>query len=187
MIKTLQVGEMQVELPIVPLPGTGISIILFDSLGKTKLIQGLAEQAVKNFAKPDVIVCPEAKAIPLTQEMARLWDIDYFVLRKAKKLYMKEPKFVEVRSITTGGVQHLWYDADILSMVQNKKVMLFDDVISTGGTLRGMLDFIEDNKLNLLNICTIFLEGESELMDDIKKKYSNFNYLCWLPIIKNDA
>ncbi len=185
MNEILQVGDIQVELPIVPLPGTDISIILFDSLGKTKLIQDLAKEGVKKFAKPDVIVCPEAKAIPLTQELARLWDIDYFVLRKAKKLYMKEPKSVEVRSITTGGVQHLWYDTDILHMVKGKKVMLFDDVVSTGGTLRGMLDFVEDNKLDLLNICTIFLEGESKLMDEITKKYNCFNYLCHLPIIKN--
>ncbi len=185
MTEILQVGEIKVELPIVPLPGTDISIILFDSLGKTKLIQDLAAEAIKKFAKPDAIVCPEAKAIPLTQEMARLWNIDYFVLRKAKKLYMNEPKFVEVHSITTGGVQQLWYDKDILHMVKGKKIMLFDDVVSTGGTLRGMLDFVEDNDLDLLNICTIFLEGESKLMDEIKEKYKEFHYLCYLPIIKN--
>ncbi len=185
MTEILQVGDIQVELPIVPLPGTNISIILFDSLGKTKLIQDLACEAVKNFPKPEAIVCPEAKAIPLTQEMARLWDINYFVLRKTKKLYMKEAKSVEVRSITTGGVQLLWYDSEILHMVRNKKIMLFDDVISTGGTLRGMLDFAEENNLNVSSISTIFLEGESKLIDDIRKKYQSFQYLCPLHIIEN--
>ncbi len=185
MTETLQVGDTKVELPIVPLPNTNISILLFDSLGKTKLIQDLAGEGIKNFTKPDVIVCPEAKAIPLTQEMARLWNIDYFVLRKAKKLYMKEAKSVDVRSITTGGVQHLWYDADILHMVKNKKVMLFDDVISTGGTLKGMLDFAEDNNLNISSISTIFLEGESPLIDEIRAKYANFEFLCPLHIIEN--
>ncbi len=185
MTEVLQVGDITVELPIVPLPGTNISIILFDSLGKTKLIQDLANEYVKRFEKPDVIVCPEAKAIPLTQELARLWNIDYFVLRKAKKLYMKEAKSVDVRSITTGGVQKLWYDKCILHMVEDKKIMLFDDVISTGGTLRGMLDFAEDNNLNVQSIGTIFLEGESALMDEILKQYKNFQYLCRLRIIEN--
>ncbi len=185
MTETLQVGDIQVELPIVPLPGTNISILLFDSLGKTKLIQDLASEGIKSFPKPDVIVCPEAKAIPLTQEMARLWNIDYFVLRKAKKLYMKDPKKVDVRSITTGGEQYLWYDADILHMVKNKKVMLFDDVISTGGTLRGMLDFAEDNSLEISSISTIFLEGQSQLIDEIRAKYPSFQYLCPLHIIEN--
>ncbi len=183
MNEVLQVGDIKVELPIVPLPGTGISIVLFDSLGKTKLIQDLAAQAVKHFEKPDVIVCPEAKAIPLTQEMARLWNIDYFVLRKSKKLYMTDPKSMDVRSITTGAIQQLWYDADVLEMVKGKKVMLFDDVVSTGVTLHAMLDFVEDNGLDLLNICTIFLEGDSKLMDKIKSKYENFHYLGQLPIL----
>lgn len=187
-MKTTKVyaGNLELELPIVPIPNAPISIILFDSFGKTKLINKVAKEAVKDFTKPDIIICPEAKAIPLTQEMARLWDIDYFVLRKDKKLYMQSPREIEANSITTSGKQKLCYDMGELHLLEGKKVMLFDDVISTGGTLAAMLAFVKECSLDVSSIATIFIEGESPFVQEVKSKYS-LESLGSLPILEKET
>ncbi len=175
-------GMLRISLPIIPLPDTAISIILFDSFGKTRLIQDIAKEIVAHFLKPDIIVCPEAKAIPVTQEMARLWDIDYFVLRKTQKLYMKKPQSIETQSITTKAKQTLCYDAACVDIFKGKKVMLFDDVISTGGTLAAMLAFATAHNLDIASIGSVFLEGESSYVQELTKTYV-FEHLGVLPII----
>ncbi len=184
--QAVQAGDVTVDLPIVPLPDTNISILLFDSLGRMKLIQDLAAEAVKRFTKPDLIVCPEAKAIPLTQEMARLWGIDYFVLRKEKKLYMDEPQSLQIRSITTAGERKLWYDKAYTASIKHMKIMLFDDVISTGGTLAALVSFAEDNDLNVVSVATIFTEGESEYVQEVAQKFGEIESLGHLDIIVRD-
>lgn len=175
-------GDIVIDLPIVPLTGTPINIVLFDSFGKLKLIQDIAHEAVKHFIKPDYIVCPEAKSIPLAQEMARLWDIDYFVLRKSKKLYMREPKSIDTKSITTSHAQQLWYDASEIHVLQGKKIMLFDDVISTGGTTASLIAFKEACSLDISSIASIYLEGKSDYIQGLTENYT-FEHLGHLPII----
>ncbi len=175
--------NITLDLPVVPLPTLPLSIIVFDSLGKMQMIKDIAKLATESFTKPDYIVTPEAKSIPLAQEMARLWDIEYFVLRKAQKLYMKTAKSLTVQSITTAAEQKLWYDAEDIGPLKNKKVMLFDDVISTGGTLGAMLDFAEENKLQLSSIAAIFREGDSLNIDELKEKYGKVEFLGYLPLL----
>ncbi|MFI3272185.1 MAG: phosphoribosyltransferase family protein [Pseudomonadota bacterium] len=176
-------GDTQIVLPVVPLAGTPINIILFDSFGQMKLIQDTAKEAVKHFTKPDYIVCPEAKSIPVAQEMARLWDIDYFVLRKSKKLYMQDPKSIDTKSITTLATQQLWYDASTIHVLQNKNIMIFDDVISSGGTIASVLAFAKDCSLCISSIASIFLEGHSPYVADLKASYT-LEHLGFLPIIE---
>lgn len=182
-IATVSVGDIHIELPIVQLAGLPISIILFDSFGKMRLIQDIAKEAVKYFIKPDYIVCPEAKSIPVAQEMARLWDIEYFVLRKAKKLYMKEPKSIDTQSITTANPQQLWYDEVEAQALKGKKVMLFDDVISTGGTIASVVAFQKACGLEVTSIASIFLEGESAYVQSLCDDYV-LEYLGFLPILE---
>lgn len=175
-------GTTHVELPIVPLAGIGINVILFDSFGKMKMIQDIAQEAVNHFTKPDYIVCPEAKSIPLAQEMARLWNIDYFVLRKSKKLYMQDPKSIDTKSITSAQIQQLWYDANEIHVLQGKKVMLFDDVISTGGTIASLIAFKDACSLDVSSIASIYLEGSSDYIQSLVASYT-FEHLGHLPII----
>ncbi len=182
-MRKVQLGEMTVDLPVVPLPNSDIRIIVFDSLGKTKLIHDIATQCIKHFTKPDVIICPEAKAIPLTQEMARLWDIDYFVLRKVQKVYMKTAKNITVQSITTQGAQKLWYDAEDIPALLGKKVMIFDDVISSGGTIDAVLGFAQENNLTVHSVATIFIEGKSDRVQELQDKYKKFETLGYLPLL----
>ncbi len=176
-------GDMQIALPVVALVGTPIKIILFDSFGQMKLIQDIAKEAVKHFTKPDYIVCPEAKSIPVAQEMARLWDIDYFVLRKSKKLYMQDPKSIDTKSITTLATQQLWYDASTIHMLQNKNIMIFDDVISSGGTIASVLAFAKDCSLSISSIASIFLESHSPYVKSLEIDY-DLEHLGFLPIIE---
>lgn len=186
-MKTTKVlaGKLELELPIVPIPDAPISIILFDSFGDTKLINKVAKEAVAVFTKPDILVCPEAKAIPLAQEMSRLWDIDYFVLRKSKKLYMHTPKNIDASSITTAGKQKLWYDMEKAHQLEGKNIMLFDDVISTGGTLAAMLAFANECHCTVSSVATIFIEGESPLVQETKKKYK-LETLGYLPLLDKE-
>lgn len=182
-VATVCIGGIYVELPIVPLKGLPISIILFDSFGKMRLIQDIAQEAVKCFIKPDCIVCPEAKSIPVAQEMARLWNIEYFVLRKAKKLYMKEPKSIDTQSITTANPQQLWYDEMEVQALKGKKIMLFDDVISTGGTIASVVAFQKACELEVSSIASIFLEGESAYVKSLCDDYT-LEHLGFLPILE---
>ncbi len=179
-------GSLTLELPILPIPNTNLNILAFDSFGNTQLIQAIAKEAIERFTRPDFIVCPEAKAIPLTQEMARLWNIDYFVLRKQRKLYMQDPQCLALRSITTMEEQQLWYDRGAMGFMKGKKGMIFDDVVSTGGTLQGLIKFAEENDVQVSTISTLFLEGQSDVVDDIRTRYT-FEYLGYLPLIEGEA
>ncbi len=183
-IREVQAGSITIQLPIVTLPGTNVNIIVFDSLGQTQMIKNIAQEGIKYFTKPEIIICPEAKAIPIAQELARLWEIDYFVLRKAQKMYMKKAKSINVQSITTCGMQLLWYDAKEIEQLRNKKAMIFDDVVSSGGTLQALLTFAEDNSISISSISTIFLEGDSPMVQAIKNNY-NFEMLGYLPLLSN--
>lgn len=182
-IAKVYAGDTIFELPVVNLSGTPINIILFDSFGQMKLIQDIAKEAVKHFTKPDYIVCPEAKSIPVAQEMARLWDIDYFVLRKSKKLYMQDPKSIDTKSITTLATQQLWYDALHIDMLHNKKVMIFDDVISSGGTIASVLEFAKVCSFSISSIASVFLEGHSPYVARLAESYS-LEHLGFLPILE---
>lgn len=178
-IFTASTGKESFPLPICNLPGTDLYIIGFDSMGRSKLISLAAQALIDEFGFKDVdfIVCPEAKAIPVAQELARILNVDYFVLRKAKKLYMADPQYIEVHSITTEGRQLLWYDnAEAENRLKGKNVMLFDDVISTGSSFRALEDFAEKTNCAVTHKVAILKEGDSHGRNDVES-------LGYLPLI----
>lgn len=165
------VNDFSFVMPVCRLEGTDLHIIGFDSMGKNSLIHAVAEAFLDemDFSEVDYIICPEAKAIPIAQELSRILKIDYFVLRKAKKAYMEKPECMQVRSITTQGVQTLWYDkAEVEKLLAGKKVVLFDDVVSTGASFRALEEFATKNQLDVSGKCAVFSEGESGERTDIK-------------------
>jgi adenine phosphoribosyltransferase len=119
--------------------GEHLRIASFVMLGDTQLVEACAEELCKRLpAGIDYLVCPEAKAIPLTHAMARRLGLDYIVIRKTVKSYMENPIVADVRSITTTAEQHLVMDSSDVVKIYHKKVAVIDDVVSTGGSIHAV-------------------------------------------------
>jgi len=108
----------------------------------------------------DLLVTAEAKSIPLVQAMAMKSGKRYVVLRKNFKPYMGETLKVETVSITTGKPQTLYLDEKDRSLVKSKRVVLVDDVISTGSTLNGMRGLIHQAQGEVVAEAAVFTEGD---------------------------
>lgn len=117
-----------------------LSIASFVMLGDTELIERCADALVERLPEEglDLLVCPEAKGIPLTHAVARRLGLDYIVARKSVKSYMETPVVEEVRSITTQGVQTVVLDGIDAERLKGKRVGVIDDVVSTGGSLKSL-------------------------------------------------
>ncbi len=115
-------------------------IASFVMLGDTKLIEVCADALLPLLPKEkiDMLVCLEAKGIPLTHALAVRLGVDYITVRKSVKSYMEEPLVVEVQSITTAGSQLLVMDGVDRARVEGKGICVVDDVVSTGGSLRSV-------------------------------------------------
>ena len=117
-----------------------MEIASFVLLGDAELVVKAAAELVKKVPEVDYLITAEAKGIPLIQEMARILDMKrYFVARKSVKPYMIDPFVTEVYSITTQKKQILCLDREESNMIRGKKILIVDDVISTGESLKGEL------------------------------------------------
>ena len=170
---------LELSLPVCKIPGTNENIIAFDSMGNMDVIGKVAALLDKALPEFDILVCPEAKAIPVAQAICALRKTDYYVLRKAAKLYMEEPVSIGVRSITTQKDQSLWYCAKAAEKYKNTRVLLFDDVVSTGATLKVLNEFAEKQNLTVVGRACIFAEGDAANNKELIS-------LGYLPILLDD-
>lgn len=115
----------------------------------------------------DYIITAESKGIPLAYEMARQVEKPYIVARKGEKLYMVEPIVVEVRSITTTGVQRLVLDKTDAELMRGKKVLIVDDVVSTGESLAAIETLVNEAGGNIVGKAFVLAEGDAKDRDDI--------------------
>ncbi len=140
----------------------GVRIAIVNILGDTELTEAAAKALVPLIRErdPEVIVTAEAKSIPLAYEISAQMDIPYVVLRKAYKPYMGDALQSETLSITTGAPQTLYLDEKDRALVDNKRVALVDDVISTGSTLQGMRLIMNKAQARVVAEAAIFTEGE---------------------------
>ena len=115
----------------------------------------------------DVIVTAESKGIPLAYEMARQSGKTYLVARKGPKLYMKEPTRVEVKSITTAKMQELYIDKAELDSLNGKRVLIVDDVVSTGESLHALEGLLSHTKATVVGKAFVLAEGDAAKRDDI--------------------
>ena len=140
----------------------GLKIAILNILGDTELVQACAKELANKLkdAEFDVLVTAEAKSIPLAYALSAETKKPYVVLRKTYKSYMGDALKVETLSITTGQTQTLILDEKDRSLVQGKKAVIVDDVISTGSTLQGMRTIL--NKAGALVVAetAIFTEGD---------------------------
>lgn len=158
----VELGGIVREYPIVDL-SEGVKGVYFFLPGDLELIERCAELISERVSclAFDIIMVPEVGAVPLAHSLARLTQKDYVVIRKNPKLYMERPIIENVRSITTQGVQQLVLDTRDVPKIKQKRVLIVDDVISTGGTLQGLVRLASKCESRLTGIATVFLEGSS--------------------------
>ena len=160
----------------------GLRIAILNILGDTELVQACAKElAVKLKNKDyDVLVTAEAKSIPLAHALSVESKLPYVVLRKSYKPYMGETVSAETLSITTGQPQTLYLDEKDIPLIRGKKVVIVDDVISTGSTLQGMRLIIEKAGGAVTATTAVFTEGE-------RAKWKDIIALGHLPIFTADS
>jgi adenine phosphoribosyltransferase len=151
------------ELPLFEV-APGMKIAILNILGDTELVQACASALTKALEEYDYdfFVTAEAKSIPLVQAMAMANDKRYIVLRKNFKPYMGETLKAETVSITTGKPQTLYMDEKDRAMVEGSRIVLVDDVISTGSTLEGMRSLVQQAQGEVVAEAAVFTEGDQD-------------------------
>jgi adenine phosphoribosyltransferase len=147
----------------------GLRIAILNILGDTELVHASANalsQKLKDL-EYDVIVTAEAKSIPLAHELSSITSKPYVILRKSYKPYMGNALRAETLSITTGKPQTLYLDEKDRNLMDGKRVLIVDDVISTGSTLQGMHLIIEKAGSIVVAEAAILTEGERAKWGDI--------------------
>lgn len=156
------------QLPILNISDT-LAIAGFVILGDTEILVHTAKALAEKIPQDtDIILTAETKGIPLAAEMARVLGMKrYIVARKSVKAYMENPICVEDESITTKGKQLLYLSQDDVDLIQGKKVLLVDDVISTGGSMKAMKNLVEKAGAKVIGEAAILAEGEAAKRKDI--------------------
>lgn len=147
----------------------GVRIAILNILGDTEFVEASAKALAPllHAKQPEILVTPETKSIPLAHALSVEMKLPYVVLRKTLKPYMGEALRAETLSITTGEPQHLYLDEKDRALVAGKRVILLDDVISTGSTLQGMRLIMDKAQANVVAEGAIFTEGDRAKWTDI--------------------
>ena len=163
---TLKVAGLERQLPICPI-NEKLYIAGFVMFSDVELTVATATELIKKVPEHDVIVTAESKGIPLAYEMARQLNEKYIVARKMNKLYMQEPIHVDVKSITTEKVQTLFLDSVEADYLKGKRVLIVDDVISTGESLHALETLVTSAGGNIVAKAAVLAEGDAADRDDI--------------------
>ncbi|MDO4731428.1 MAG: phosphoribosyltransferase family protein [Clostridia bacterium] len=154
------------DLDIFPI-SEDTSIAALIMFGDVELTVKTAEELLKKCPECDIIVSAESKGIPICYEMARQSGKPYAIARKSVKLYMDDPLCVEVKSITTAQVQKLYLATRDVEAIKGKKVLIVDDVISTGESLRALEKLIAQAGGEIVATAAVLAEGDAQNRDDI--------------------
>ncbi|HNZ13216.1 MAG TPA: phosphoribosyltransferase family protein, partial [Anaerolineaceae bacterium] len=144
-------------------------IAILNILGDTELVQACAKALAEKMESVvyDVVVTAESKSIPLAYAISVVTRKPYVILRKAYKPYMGQALQAETLSITTGQPQTLYLDEKDLRVLEGKRVVILDDVISTGSTLQGMRLLMQKAGAQVVAEAAILTEGERARWADI--------------------
>jgi adenine phosphoribosyltransferase len=171
----LKVAGLTRQLPICKVDDK-LDIAAFIMFGDVELTVKCAEELCKLAPEHDVIITAEAKGIPLAYEMSRQLGVNkYLIARKGPKLYMKNPISVSVKSITTAKVQTLYIDEDDANCMRGKRVLIVDDVISTGESVSAVEELVRKSGGNIVGRMAVLAEGDAKDRKDI-------TYLAPLPL-----
>ena len=162
----LTVAGCKRQLPVCPVDDK-LDIAAFIMFGDVELTERAAEELLKKCPEHDILITAEAKGIPLCYEMARQGCRKYVVARKGIKLYMRNPIHVEVKSITTARLQNLYLSEDEYLNLKDKRVLIVDDVISTGESLTAIETLVNKAGGNIVGRAAVLAEGDAAKRDDI--------------------
>ena len=153
----------------------------FVIFGDVELTVNSARELLKVAPEHDIMITAESKGIPLVYEMARQsGENKYLIARKAPKLYMKNVVSTEVTYITTAKKQMLYIDSEDVALMKGKRVLIIDDVISTGESLRAVEKLVKQSGGIVAGRMAILAEGDAKYRDDIQ-------YLEYLPLFNADG
>lgn len=164
---TMTIAGLERQLPLCPV-NENLYIGAFVIFGDCELTTACAKELIAKAPAYDYILTAESKGIPLAQEMARLnGDEKWMLARKGVKLYMQDVLEVAVKSITTEKVQKLYLDGSDAALMKGKKVLVVDDVISTGESLRALEELVKAAGGEIAGRMTILAEGDAQDREDI--------------------
>ena len=176
----MKVAGLDRDLPICPV-NENLYIAGFVIFGDPELTIACARELLAKAPEYDYIITAEAKGIPLAHEMARqAGDERYILARKATKLYMRDVFEVSVRSITTNREQHLYLDGEDAARMAGKRILIVDDVISTGESLSALEALVEKAGGIICGRMAILAEGDAQDREDLI-------YLEKLPLFHPDG
>jgi adenine phosphoribosyltransferase len=176
----MNIAGVERDLPLCPL-NESLYIGAFVMFGDVELTVKCAEALCRVAPEHDVIITAESKGIPLAYEMSRILDGQRYVLaRKAPKLYMRDVIKHETKSITTEAVQTLYLDGYDAEFMKGKRVLIVDDVISTGASLASLESLVLRAGGIIAGKMAVLAEGDATLRDDII-------YLEKLPVFDKDG
>ena len=163
----MDIAGLKRELPICKVTDD-LYIGAFVMFGDVELTVHCATELLKRAPEYDYLIAPEAKAIPLLYEMARQSGAEkYFLARKTAKAYMSGVFEVNVKSITTAAVQRLIIDSADAEQIRGKRMLILDDVISTGESLRAMEELVTAAGGIVAGRMAVLAEGDAINRDDI--------------------
>lgn len=135
--------------------------------GDVEITEVSAKELLKICPEHDVVVTAEAKGIPLCYEMARQGCKNYVVARKGIKVYMRNPIEVNVKSITTENEQKLYLGEGDANFIRGKRVLIVDDVVSTGQSLEAIEELVTKAGGNIVGKAAVLAEGDARGRKDI--------------------
>jgi len=163
---TLNVAGLERKLSLCPV-NEKLDIAAFVMFSDVELTIACAQELLKIVPEHDVLITAESKGIPLAYEMSRQSGKKYLLARKSQKLYMKNTVEVEVHSITTAKIQKLYLDYDDMCYLKGKRVLLVDDVISTGESIRALEQLVEQAGGQIAAKAAVLAEGDAAQRKDI--------------------
>ena len=176
----MRIAGLERDLPICPV-NENLSIAGFVIFGDQELTVACAKELLAKVPKYDYLITAEAKGIPLAHEMARqAGNAKYLLARKAPKLYMRDVFSVNVNSITTANQQQLYLDGADAALMKGKRILLVDDVISTGESISALEALVTKAGGAICGRAAILAEGDAQDRPDIV-------YLEKLPLFHPDG
>ncbi len=174
---TVDIKGFKTDLPILPLP-SGINICFFNLHGDSALTEHCGKELAKLLGGCDVVITAESKGLQLAHCVAReLGQRYYAVARKSKKLYMQDGIEVDYgSSITTGQSQQLYLSKHDVELIRGKRVVIVDDVVSTGASLNGLEMIVKKAGGIVTKKAFVLAEGDAAKRDDII-------YLATIPLL----